>query len=160
VRPIASPPPTHSPGGSSAPLSRGRGALIACHDADDPNRARLIEFLDDMDLSVVPFNAAGDQDKSLIEQIEAYTDLTFAVILIDAASPQSEFDLGFCAGRLGSKRVVVVHVPDHDNGHPPPEGGATGALYTITFDPEDGWQLKLARHLRKAGIDVDLNRLV
>ena len=63
------------------------------------------------------------------------------------------FEIGYLAGKLGFARVVVLHTspqaPFHDE---------YGMIY-IPVDPADGWQLQLASHLKRAGVEVDMNRL-
>src|SRR4051794_1054101 len=64
------------------------------------------------------------------------------------------FRLGCCCGRLGMRRAGVL-VPE---GIPqlPEEHG----VMSLPMDAADGWQLQLARQLKRSGIEVDLNRLV
>ena len=70
-----------------------------------------------------------------------------------SADPDALFDLGCCVGKLGAGRVIVLH-----------RGGEAHTdrfgLTHIVFDDFDGWRLQLARHLKRAGVDVDLNKLI
>jgi hypothetical protein len=89
----------------------------------------------------------------MAEALDRQSQVSFAVIL-SAGEVQSDhnFELGFCAGRLGLKRVFLLH----------PQGqGAEDArgLTHVVIDNGGGWQLQLARQLKRAGLGVDLNRL-
>lgn len=69
-----------------------------------------------------------------------------------AASRMALFQLGCAVGRLGAKRVCVLHPA----GAPLcPESNVTH----LAADPAGAWQLQLARHLKQAGLNVDLNKL-
>jgi hypothetical protein len=62
------------------------------------------------------------------------------------------FQLGYAVGRLGADRVCVLHA----------EGAPLCPESKIPHIPADaggGWQLQLARQLKQAGLNVDLNKL-
>lgn len=96
--------------------------------------------------------------------LEKNPDAAFALLVLgrdDAAAlrapgacgPGVAFQLGYLVGRLGLSRVCVLC-----------EGGSEvfndpHGILCLPIDPADGWHLQLARHLRRAGIEVDLNRL-
>lgn len=63
------------------------------------------------------------------------------------------FELGYFVGKLGDGRTCVVHT-----GNDAPFQDKFGIPY-IPLDALQGWQLQLARHLKRSGIDLDLNRL-
>jgi predicted nucleotide-binding protein len=63
-------------------------------------------------------------------------------------------ELGFFLGRLGRGKVAVlykegVEIPSDYQ-----------AVVFIPIENEDGWHLQLARELKRAGLDVDLNRVI
>ncbi|MBC8109412.1 MAG: hypothetical protein H7Z14_22705 [Anaerolineae bacterium] len=70
-----------------------------------------------------------------------------------AADPDALFDLGCCVGKLGAGRVIVLH--RGGEGHTDRFG-----LSHVVVDNRDGWQLQLARYLKRGGVDVDLNKLI
>jgi hypothetical protein len=63
------------------------------------------------------------------------------------------FKLGYCAGRLGMKRMCMMHSPVTA-----PTGEGHGVPH-LAVDSNGGWQLHLAKQMKRAGLDVDLNRL-
>jgi hypothetical protein len=69
-----------------------------------------------------------------------------------AASRLALFQIGCAVGRLGTNRVCVLLAP---GAAPCPETG----LAHVAIDPTGGWQLQLARQLKQAGMDVDMNKL-
>jgi hypothetical protein len=76
------------------------------------------------------------------------------VLFGDAPANRNTFELGVCVGRLGSSRVCVMS-RNAANQASIEEIGVTH----IALDDADAWHLHLARHLRRGGVDVDLNKL-
>ncbi len=62
------------------------------------------------------------------------------------------FHLGYAVGRLGTNRVCVLHPASAPLC---PES----RVVHIPADPTGAWQLQLARHLKQAGLNADLNKL-
>lgn len=149
--------------------------LLVVHPGAGAAAAAVGQFLQELGVSVAAFNeppqGAGG---GAVETFEQEPDASFAVVLLSpeeapaftplsadpgfgspVASPPPEvlFQLGYFVGRLGLKRVCVVC----------PRGGGVFSdgrgVSHIPIDSADGWQLHLARHLRRAGVEVDLNRL-
>lgn len=142
------------------PDDHERGAIIA-FSTDASARKRVHDFLETLGLDHDLLDGAGEE--GLVQQIDSADDLSFALILAgpeltDQAGMSSRvaYELGFCAGRLGAQRLVVMSTE--------PTGTLSALTVTglpvVPLDSADGWQLKLARQLKRAGIDVDLNRMM
>lgn len=122
----------------------------------NPATAQAIsQFLSQLGLSLSVSNEPGKAHNELNSSL---TD--FAIVLTADASacegqPSGEllFELGCCVGRLGPERVCVIH----PNGQNAVDGHG---VQHIPIDATDGWQLQLARHLRRGGVSVDLNKLL
>jgi hypothetical protein len=129
-----------------------RGMLLVLG-GDEAARNALVEFLEsiDVELTVVD-QAVASSPGGITDALDVARETSFAVILAGDAQPR-EFEFGFCVGRLGLKRVCVVH-PQNSPVPPDPRG-----LTHLQLDANGGWQLVLARHLKRAGLGVDLNRL-
>ncbi|HEX8915926.1 MAG TPA: hypothetical protein VF796_26500 [Humisphaera sp.] len=151
-------PAQHAAPGTLPPVVKPVGLLLV-HAADD---ARAVcEFL--ADLAVTPrVVTAGEVKAGDVEQLMAgATPPGFALVWPCPADPAGsaataagfQFQLGFLAGRLGLTRVCLMQAagkPVTDPASPVP---------SITLDAHGGWQLPLARTLKRAGVAVDLNRL-
>jgi hypothetical protein len=149
-----------------------RGALIV-RTSQPAVADALSRFLSQLgiELTTVDCSTAAPH-ASVIEALSAHDQMSFAVIV--AASPAAAgessssssssdatardgedlFDLGCCVGRLGTRGVCVVH-PHGCGAHAVDARG----VQHIVIDGSDGWQLALARHLRRGGVNVDLNKL-
>ena len=104
----------------------------------------------------------ADHTNGLIDTLEGRNDMTFVVVMnvVDhvengkgSLSDSSIFKLGYCAGKLGIRRMCMMHSPNQ------PQVGDTQGIAHVPVDPNGGWQLHLARQMKRCGCDVDLNRL-
>ena len=116
----------------------------------------------DIDFEIIDFNP--EQPHSIVEHMYRHRDAKFAVVywadpigpeLPGSAHPERYvgFSLGFVLGRLGRGRVFIIG----STTTPPLPGFAR--ILVAQLDMGGGWQIQLARRMKAAGIDVDLNRL-
>lgn len=138
-----------------------RSGAIILHSRDEAVEESISRFVTMLgyELAVVGKDEVGT--KALVQKLAGQEGLEFAVILAGrgesgetAQIGKWDFELGYCVGRLGAGRVCVLHI-----------GGLSVSydehgLLHIPVDPAEGWQLQLARHLKRGGIQIDLNRLV
>lgn len=127
--------------------------FVLTFNADDGCKSALVEFLDSLDVDVALVDEATAGPGGVTEAMESTRDASFALVLTGEPQPDRCFELGLCVGRLGLKRVCVLH-PQHAQLQADPRG-----LTHVVMDSGGGWQLVLARHLKRAGLGVDLNRL-
>ena len=99
--------------------------------------------------------------------MEHYSEVSFAVILLTpddvgaSAASREELcgrarqnvvlELGYFVGKLGRNNVCVlakqpIELPSD----------ILGIVY-VTLDPDSAWQLRLARELKEAGVEFDIN---
>lgn len=97
-----------------------------------------------------------------------YSDVSFAVVILtpddvgylkdkpEDTKPRPRqnviLELGFFLDKLGRERVCPLYIGDIEL-----PSDYDGVVY-IPMDQSDGWKLKLAKEIKEAGIDVDLNR--
>ncbi len=112
-----------------------------------------------------------DAGKTIIEKIEAYTDVSFAVVLYTEcdlgrakeaevdderyrARQNVVFEHGYLIGKLGRDKVCALV-----KGNVETPGDITGVVYT-KMDDNGAWKLQLVRNMKATGLDVDANRLM
>ena len=136
-----------------APLVAGPGEELR-EEVDDARSAdALRDFCKKMGFEMVDVVTDDPSRPTLAEQLDVQANLDFGLILSCGGSAPAPFELGYCVGRLGLKRVFVLNPAEekaHFDGH---------GLLHIPLDPADGWQLHLARQFKRAGLEVDLNRV-
>jgi predicted nucleotide-binding protein len=141
--------------------------VVHGHDEARESVARLLERLG---LKPIILHEQPNWGRTIIEKFESHAAVGFAVVLLtpddvgsaasdpEALKPRARqnviFELGFFVAALGRRRVFALYKGDVDL-----PTDYTGVVYT-PLDPADGWQLKLARELKHAGLDVDLNKVV
>ena len=132
--------------------------LFVSHGPKDPSSEAVLQFVQQLSLPILE----ADHTNGLIETLEGRNDMGF-VIVMNAAdhvengkgslSEHSMFKLGYCAGKLGLKRMCMMHGPTHAS------PGDSHGIAHLPVDATGGWQLHLARQMKRAGVDIDLNRL-
>ena len=147
-----------SPNRESVMPATGNKVLFVSQGPKDPSSEAVLQFLQQLSMAVVE----ADHTNGLIETLEGRNDMTFVLVMnvVDhvengrgALSDSSIFKLGYCAGKLGIKRMCMMHSPNH------PQVGDTQGIAHVAVDPNGGWQLQLARQMKRSGCDLDLNRL-
>jgi hypothetical protein len=131
------------------------GVVIFAHVSED-RVAPVREFLGQLGLQVSS-GSVGDPG-------EKYD---FALLILggedaDKARPGSPnpiraevaFDLGYLCGRVGPTRIATLFLPGG-------EGFNCGRnIPHIPLDGASGWLLHLARQIRRAGVNIDLNKVL
>lgn len=147
-----------------------RGDIFIVHGHEEAVKesvARLIARVSGREPTIL--HEQADRGQTIIEKFEQHARrASFAVALLTAddvgRSRDSEelqprgrqnvvLELGYFMGALGRDRVAILY----QEGVELPSD-LLGVLY-IAVDEGDGWRLKLAKALRDAGVDVDLNEL-
>lgn len=109
-----------------------------------------------------------DDGLTIIEKIEQYTDVIYAVILYTQcdigrtkALPVEQerfrarqnvvFEHGYLIGKLGRNRVCALVKGDVET-----PGDISGVVY-VPMDEDGAWKMRLARNMKSAGLSVDMN---
>jgi hypothetical protein len=133
--------------------------LFVQRTADNAARDAVAHFLARFGLRLQLCDRTAPDGQPFADALDGQTSARFVLILAPSPAEQHApdgealFELGVCVGRLGAGRVIVLH----RGGDAQPD--RFGVMHVV-LDSGDGWQLQLARHLRRGGVDVDLNKLV
>ena len=158
-------PPTESPmpaaassGNASTVNKDATKILFVSHGPKDPSSEAVLQFMQQMSLPVVE----ADHTNGLIDTLEGRNDMAFVVVMNVAdhvengkasLSDSSMFKLGYCAGKMGIKRMCMMHGPAQ------PQVNDGQGISHVPVDVNGGWQIHLGRQMKRAGMDIDLNRL-
>ncbi len=134
---------------SSAPGSR---VAIVCQSGDEALKAAYA-FAEQLGLEAV---TVGSAEGSFLERLEGLQGVDFAVILLGVGGTPGELllETGFLLAAPGPARMCLLVA---DGGQPGPE---LQDLPRHSMDASGLWRLLLAREMRRAGLDVDLNRAI
>jgi len=144
--------------------------VFIVHGHDEEAKQSLARCIEKLGLEAIILHEQPNQGRTIIEKFEDYAGAGFAVILLtpddvgasrkdrDNLKPRARqnviLELGFFIGRLGRQRVCALHRGDLEI-----PSDLFGVLW-VSLDPNDAWQFALAREMKAAGLDVDLNRLI
>lgn len=148
----------------------GGNQVFVVHGRDEAIRERVARLLERLGLEPIILQEQTDRGRTVIEKFEDHAlEVGYAVILLtpdDFGRGPDEHDwpedpnrarqnvileLGYFMGALGRDRVSAIYVEGTDL-----PSDIHGLLY-IRFDAD--WELRLAREMRDAELDIDLNRL-
>jgi predicted nucleotide-binding protein len=142
--------------------------IIHCH--DEAAKESVARFIEKLDLNPIILHERPNKSRTIIEKFEDYSNVGFAIVLLtpdDVGASKEEkenlkhrarqnviFELGYFIGKLGRERVCALYKEDVEV-----LSDFKGVLY-LPMDSAGGWRLDLAKEVKAAGINVDLNRIV
>jgi len=147
-----------------------RGDILLVHGRDEATKESLLEFLETLGLRPLILHEQPEGGKSIIETFAESAAIHFVIILItpdDIAAPRHKpketqarvsqnviFELGYFAGKLGRGRVCALYKEGVEIPSDYP-----GTVY-IPMDSRGGWRLLIAKEMKQAGIEIDLNKAI
>ncbi len=146
--------------------------VFVVHGHNDGARLAVKELIERLGLKPVILQEEPGVGQSILQKIEAYSDVNFVVVLLtpddvggargsSSFRPRARqnviFELGFFVGRLNSRRVAALYREEDEALEIPTD--YMGIQY-ISMDSEGGWERKLAREIAATGIPVSFDRLL
>ena len=148
---------------AEAASKNARVAVICHHDAQI--RAAIWDLVQQLELQAVPEpESARPADSPFFNRLEDLSHLQYAIVILPAStldtttgipqalSPQLLLEFGYLLGALGRTRLCLL-VSGPAAKLPPWDG-----ITSLPMDDAGLWRLLLARAMKQAGLDVDLNR--
>jgi predicted nucleotide-binding protein len=154
-----------SPAGAGAALSP---KIFIVHGHDEGARETVARFLEKIGFEPVILHEQASQNRAVIEKIEAYHDVGFAVVLLTpddegcvrGGQPESRvrqnvlLELGYFMGRLGRDKVCALK-----RGEVEIPSDFAGVVW-VTMDAGSGWKQALGQELQAAGHAIDWNKVM
>lgn len=143
--------------------------VFIVHGHDQLLKSEVARLIEKLGFEAVILHEQADGSDTIIEKLEEYSDVAFAVILYTGCDlgttednkivrnrprPNVIFEHGYFNGKLGRKRVNVLVKGDVER-----PGDISGIVYT-EIDEEGAWKTKLVKNMKKAGLNVDANLLL
>ncbi len=144
------------------PLESNKVFIV--HGHDDELKAAAARLVSQCGLDPIILHEQPNKGRTIIEKFSDFSDVGFAIVLLSADDELKDgscrarqnviLELGYFLGKLGRTRVAVLY--QNADGFDIPSDFA-GVIYT-EYDG-GGWRFAIAKELKAAGFDIDLNRL-
>jgi predicted nucleotide-binding protein len=144
----------------------GRRIFIV-HGRDEAAKEAIARFIEKLHLEPIILHEQPNAGRTIIEKLEGHLDMDFAVVLLtpddvgalstapDQVRPRARqnvvLELGLFLAALSRRRVCALHKGDVEL-----PSDYDGVVY-IPMDDAGGWRLLLAREVKHAGLEIDLN---
>ncbi len=155
-------------GAKVSTITSNNKKVFVVHGHDNETKEAVARVIQTLGLEAIILNEKSNQGKTIIEKLEHYGDVGYAVVLltpcdIGKAQEETEFvprarqnviaELGYFIGRLGRNRVSIIHRTNVDI-----PSDFKGLGY-ISYN-NSSWKFDLARELKSAGYNIDANKLI
>lgn len=157
----------------SVPRPASTKDVFVVHGHDNEAKLIVARFIEHCGLRPVILHEEADEGRTVIEKFEETSNVAFAIVLltpddVGALAPAAGADpslqprarqnvileLGYFLGKLGRKGVCALRRGDVEI-----PSDFAGVIYT-PLDANEGWKFTLARELKRAGLEVDLERVL
>lgn len=153
----------------TGPIAASSRKIFVVHGHDEGARETVARFLEKIGFEPIILHEQASQNRTVIEKIEAYDDVGFAVVLL---TPDDEgrvmdggpleprarqnvlLELGYFMGRLGREKVCALK-----RGEVAIPSDFAGVVW-VAIDASNGWKLALGKELQAAGHTIDWNRVM
>jgi predicted nucleotide-binding protein len=152
--------------GHTVPTLTSSRQVFVVHGHNEAARESVCRFLERLKLTPIVLHEQASRGRTIIEKFEAHSDVAFAVVALtaddvgaskeNAARPRPRarqnviLELGYFVAKLGRDHVCALHEPGVEL-----PSDFDGVVYVSLAG--DAWRLPLAREIKAAGIEVDLN---
>lgn len=151
--------------GPLGPIS-GRKVFLV-HGHDELARETAARFIEKLNLQPIILHEQPNAGQTIIEKVERYSEVAFAIVLLtpddigarrgseNQLRPRARqnviLELGYFLARLSRKNVAALVKGELEK-----PSDYDGVVY-IPMDEAGAWKLVLAREIKAAGLNVDLN---
>lgn len=142
--------------------------VFVVHGHDEGARETVARFLEKIGFEPIILHEQASQNRTVIEKIEAFHDVGFAVVLltpddegcVKGGQPEPRarqnvlLELGYFMGRLGRDKVCALKRGEVDI-----PSDFAGVVW-VAIDAGNGWKQALGQELEAAGHELDWNRVM
>jgi predicted nucleotide-binding protein len=140
--------------------------VFIVHGHDDLAKLTVARFIEQIGLNPIILHEQASSSKTIIEKIESYGDVGYAVVLYtpcdvgskigDENNPRARqnvvFEHGYFIGRLGRSKVTALV-----KGNIETPNDISGVVY-IDLDARGAWKMDVAKELTHAGYNINFSR--
>jgi predicted nucleotide-binding protein len=143
---------------------------LLIHGRDDPAKESVLSFIQKLGLQSITLHGGPNEVRNIIEQFKPFSRVDFAIVLFtpdEIAAPRNKpkerqsrvsqnviFEFGYLLGKLGNEKVCALYKEEVEilSDHP--------GVVSIPMDSKGGWRLLVAKEIKQAGVEVDLNKAI
>lgn len=145
--------------------------VFVVHGRSEKEKESVARLVERLGIGTIILSEQTNRGRNILKKFQDYSDVGFAVVLLTGddrgglatdepsaymlrARQNVIFELGYFLSKLGDERVCCLYTSDVEI-----PSDYSGVLY-IPLDDAGAWKQRLARELRDAGFNVDLNKLL
>lgn len=143
--------------------------VFIVHGHDDLLKESVARLVEKIGLEAVILHEQANEGLTIIQKLEKQADVGYAIILYtpcdegrkkgsENSKPRARqnvvFEHGLFMGKLGSERVCALRKSEVEM-----PSDAQGILYIEVKEGSNDWMYQVTKELKKAGYDVDLNKI-
>ncbi len=148
--------------------TKNKRKVFIVHGHDDGLKNEVARFVENQKLDAIILHEQVSRGNTIIEKIEANSDVGFAIILYTPCdygrSSKSEqerprarqnviFEHGYFVAKLGRSNVIALH-----KGNVEIPNDLSGVVYT-PYDEHGSWKRSIAHELKASGYEIDFSRV-
>lgn len=150
--------------------SKTSDKVFVVHGRNNEVKETVARFIEKIGVTPIILHEQPNGGKTIIEKFEDFSDVGFAVILMtpddkgclagnedtfnNRARQNVIFEHGYFIGKLGRGKVVALVKGDLEL-----PSDISGVIY-LGIDNGGAWKFELAKEIKSAGYNIDLNKLV
>ncbi len=144
--------------------------VFIVHGHDEAAKETVARFIEKVSLKAIILHEQPNAGRTIIEKFEDYSNVGFAIVLltpddlgasrdkrVSKYKPRARqnviLELGYFMGKLGRGRVCALYKEGVET-----PSDYQGVLY-IQMDDAGAWRMSLAKEIKQAGIEADLNKI-
>lgn len=144
-----------------------KNKVFIVHGRDNEIKQEVARFIEKIGFEPIILHEQSSSGMTIIEKIEKYTNVGFAIVLYTPCDKGYEkdspreiksrarqnvvFEHGFLISKLGRNNVCALVKDDIEK-----PNDISGIVY-IPFDDNGGWKIPLAKEMKSSGYEVDFN---
>ena len=143
--------------------------VFIIHGHDSGLKNEVARFITELGYTPIILHEQPSSGKTIIEKIESYTDVCFAIVLytpcdIGAVNGSSEFkprarqnvvfEHGFLSGKIGRERVCALIKDEVEK-----PGDIDGIIYVV-YDGRGAWKKDIAREMEAIGLTINYKAIL
>jgi predicted nucleotide-binding protein len=143
--------------------------VFIVHGHNNEIKINVARTLEKLGLNPIILHEQPNSGKTIVEKFEANSDVGFAIILLtdddfgtfkkgENVNPRARqnviLELGYFIGKLGRSRVCPLYTKGVEL-----PSDLYGLLY-IEIDNSEYWKFSMAKELKAAGYDIDINKII